>query len=115
MLRMFMQKCLTSQDLEFLGIKMKLKNGHLWKFALMGTHCMCLLHLCSSTWIPKGDYIASNTDECTSTLSYAVSLKKPGSVSFQYFYPDNRMFFEFYVSTVSIFLFIFPKYIHVQN
>uniref|UniRef100_A0A673NDJ8 UPF0577 protein KIAA1324-like n=1 Tax=Sinocyclocheilus rhinocerous TaxID=307959 RepID=A0A673NDJ8_9TELE len=50
-----------------------------------------------STWIPKGDYIASNTDECTSTLSYAVSLKKPGSVSFQYFYPDNHMFFEFYV------------------
>uniref|UniRef100_A0A8C2G974 Si:ch211-163l21.8 n=1 Tax=Cyprinus carpio TaxID=7962 RepID=A0A8C2G974_CYPCA len=51
----------------------------------------------NSTWIPKGDYIASNTDECTSTLSYAVSLKKPGSVSFQYFYPDNHMFFEFYV------------------
>lgn len=62
---------------------------------------MCLLHLCSSTWIPKGDYVASNTDECTSTLSYAVSLKKPGSVSFQYFYPDSHMFFEFYVSTVA--------------
>lgn len=62
---------------------------------------MCLLHLCSSTWIPKGDYVASNTDECTSTLSYAVSLKKPGSVSFQYFYPDNHMFFEFYVSTMA--------------
>ncbi|XP_052460300.1 endosome/lysosome-associated apoptosis and autophagy regulator 1 isoform X1 [Carassius gibelio] len=57
------------------------------------THTNCS----NSTWIPKGDYIASNTDECTSTLSYAVSLKKPGSVSFQYFYPDNRMFFEFYV------------------
>ncbi|XP_051524382.1 endosome/lysosome-associated apoptosis and autophagy regulator 1-like [Myxocyprinus asiaticus] len=51
----------------------------------------------NSTWIPKGDYIASNTDECTSTLSYAVSLKKPGSVSFQYLYPDNNIFFEFYV------------------
>ncbi|XP_051758344.1 endosome/lysosome-associated apoptosis and autophagy regulator 1 isoform X1 [Ctenopharyngodon idella] len=51
----------------------------------------------NSTWIPKGDYVASNTDECTSTLSYAVSLKKPGSVSFQYFYPDSHMFFEFYV------------------
>ncbi|KAA0714061.1 hypothetical protein E1301_Tti024143 [Triplophysa tibetana] len=50
-----------------------------------------------STWIPKGDYIASNTDECSSTLSYAVSLKKPGSVSFQYIYPDNSIFFEFYV------------------
>ncbi|KAI7797815.1 endosome/lysosome-associated apoptosis and autophagy regulator 1 isoform X2 [Triplophysa rosa] len=51
----------------------------------------------NSTWIPKGDYIASNTDECSSTLSYAVSLKKPGSVSFQYIYPDNSIFFEFYV------------------
>ncbi|KAK7135854.1 hypothetical protein R3I94_014510 [Phoxinus phoxinus] len=51
----------------------------------------------NSTWIPKGDYVASNTDECTSTLSYAVSLKKPGSVSFQYFYPDSHIFFEFYV------------------
>lgn len=55
---------------------------------------------CSSTWIPKGDYIASNTDECSSTLSYAVSLKKPGSVSFQYIYPDNSIFFEFYVSSL---------------
>uniref|UniRef100_A0A8C2Q7N6 Si:ch211-163l21.8 n=1 Tax=Cyprinus carpio TaxID=7962 RepID=A0A8C2Q7N6_CYPCA len=64
------------------------------------THTNCSkMDICGnfSTWIPKGDYIASNTDECTSTLSYAVSLKKPGSVSFQYFYPDNHMFFEFYV------------------
>lgn len=30
-----------------------------------------------------------------------MSLKKPGSVSFQYFYPDSHMFFEFYVSTVA--------------
>ncbi|XP_076859843.1 endosome/lysosome-associated apoptosis and autophagy regulator 1 [Brachyhypopomus gauderio] len=51
----------------------------------------------NSTWSPKGDYIASNTDECISTLSYAVSLKQPGSVSFQYFYPDNNILFEFYV------------------
>ncbi|XP_062398096.1 endosome/lysosome-associated apoptosis and autophagy regulator 1 isoform X2 [Sardina pilchardus] len=51
----------------------------------------------NSTWTPKGDFIASNTDECTSTLSYAVSLKKPGSVTFQYLYPDNSIFFEFYV------------------
>ncbi|KAK1801314.1 hypothetical protein P4O66_022995, partial [Electrophorus voltai] len=51
----------------------------------------------NSTWSPKGDYIASNTDECISTLSYAVSLKQPGSVSFQYFYPDSNILFEFYV------------------
>uniref|UniRef100_A0A671YMS3 Endosome-lysosome associated apoptosis and autophagy regulator 1 n=1 Tax=Sparus aurata TaxID=8175 RepID=A0A671YMS3_SPAAU len=52
----------------------------------------------NSTWTPKGDYIASNTDECTATLSYAVSLKKPGTVSFDYFYPDNSIYFEFFVS-----------------
>ncbi len=52
----------------------------------------------SSTWTPKGDYIASSTDECTTTLSYAVSLKKPGTVSFEYFYPDTSIFFEFFVS-----------------
>ncbi|KAM4609945.1 endosome/lysosome-associated apoptosis and autophagy regulator 1 [Polymixia lowei] len=51
----------------------------------------------SSTWIPKGDYIASNTDECSATLSYAVSLKKSGTVSFDYFYPDNNIYFEFFV------------------
>ncbi|KAM6977768.1 endosome/lysosome-associated apoptosis and autophagy regulator 1 [Aplochiton taeniatus] len=51
----------------------------------------------NSTWIPKDDYIASNLDECTSTLSYAVSLKKTGTLSFEYFYPDQRIFFEFFV------------------
>ncbi|XP_036960563.1 endosome/lysosome-associated apoptosis and autophagy regulator 1 [Acanthopagrus latus] len=51
----------------------------------------------NSTWTPKGDHIASNTDECTATLSYAVSLKKPGTVSFEYFYPDNSIYFEFFV------------------
>uniref|UniRef100_A0A665U180 Si:ch211-163l21.8 n=1 Tax=Echeneis naucrates TaxID=173247 RepID=A0A665U180_ECHNA len=51
----------------------------------------------SSTWTPMGDSIASNTDECTAVLSYAVSLKKPGTVSFEYFYPDNNIFFEFFV------------------
>lgn len=51
----------------------------------------------NSTWIPKDDFIASNIDECTATLSYAVNLKKPGTLSFEYFYPDERIFFEFYV------------------
>uniref|UniRef100_A0A3Q3K1M4 MRH domain-containing protein n=1 Tax=Monopterus albus TaxID=43700 RepID=A0A3Q3K1M4_MONAL len=51
----------------------------------------------NSTWTPQGDYIASNTDECTAVLSYAVSLKKAGSVSFEYFYPDNSIYFEFFV------------------
>ncbi|KAL6119742.1 elapor1 [Pungitius sinensis] len=51
----------------------------------------------NSTWTPKGDYITSNTDECTATLSYAVSLKKPGTVSFEYFYPDDNIYFEFFI------------------
>ncbi|XP_074537855.1 endosome/lysosome-associated apoptosis and autophagy regulator 1 [Halichoeres trimaculatus] len=51
----------------------------------------------NSTWIPKGDYIASNTDECSATLSFAVNLKKPGTVSFEYFYPDNSVYFEFFI------------------
>ncbi|XP_077463450.1 endosome/lysosome-associated apoptosis and autophagy regulator 1 isoform X1 [Stigmatopora argus] len=51
----------------------------------------------NSTWAPMGDYIASNTDECTATLSYSVELKKPGSVSFEYFYSDSSIYFEFFV------------------
>uniref|UniRef100_H2UWY3 Endosome-lysosome associated apoptosis and autophagy regulator 1 n=1 Tax=Takifugu rubripes TaxID=31033 RepID=H2UWY3_TAKRU len=51
----------------------------------------------SSTWTPKGDYISSNTDECTATLFYAVNLKKPGIVSFEYVYPDEGIYFEFFV------------------
>ncbi|XP_068996466.1 endosome/lysosome-associated apoptosis and autophagy regulator 1 [Embiotoca jacksoni] len=51
----------------------------------------------NSTWTPKGDYVASNTDECTATLSYAVSLKKTGTLLFEYFYPDNSISFEFFV------------------
>ena len=55
--------------------------------------CPCAI-LCPhlrSTWVPLGDYIASNTDECTATLMYAVS--------FEYIYPDSSIVFEFFVST----------------
>uniref|UniRef100_A0A8V1A7A5 Endosome-lysosome associated apoptosis and autophagy regulator 1 n=1 Tax=Gallus gallus TaxID=9031 RepID=A0A8V1A7A5_CHICK len=51
----------------------------------------------TSTWVPLGDYIASNTDECTATLMYAVSLKQSGTVSFEYIYPDSSIVFEFFV------------------
>ncbi|XP_043932063.1 endosome/lysosome-associated apoptosis and autophagy regulator 1 [Protopterus annectens] len=50
-----------------------------------------------SKWVPMGDYIASNRDECTATLVYAVSLKQSGTVSFEYFYPDPNIYFEFYI------------------
>ncbi|CAN9516174.1 unnamed protein product [Ophioblennius macclurei] len=53
----------------------------------------------NSTWTPQGDYISSNTDECTSVLSYAVNLKKPGTLTFEYFYPDSNVYFEFLVQS----------------
>ncbi|XP_077695428.1 endosome/lysosome-associated apoptosis and autophagy regulator 1 isoform X2 [Eretmochelys imbricata] len=51
----------------------------------------------TSTWVPLGDYVASNTDECTATLMYAVTLKQSGTVSFEYIYPDSSIIFEFFV------------------
>uniref|UniRef100_A0A665V0G9 UPF0577 protein KIAA1324-like n=1 Tax=Echeneis naucrates TaxID=173247 RepID=A0A665V0G9_ECHNA len=51
----------------------------------------------SSSWTPQGVYLESNRDECTVSLVYAVHLEKQGSVSFTYQYPDNNIFFEFYV------------------
>nr|XP_033774668.1 UPF0577 protein KIAA1324 homolog isoform X2 [Geotrypetes seraphini] len=54
-------------------------------------------HCNTSTWTPHGTYIASNTDECTATLTYAINLKQPGAVSFEYYYPDSSIAFEFYV------------------
>uniref|UniRef100_A0A2I2Z2P6 Endosome-lysosome associated apoptosis and autophagy regulator 1 n=1 Tax=Gorilla gorilla gorilla TaxID=9595 RepID=A0A2I2Z2P6_GORGO len=51
----------------------------------------------SSKWVPRGDYIASNMDECTATLMYAVNLKQSGTVNFEYYYPDSSIIFEFFV------------------
>uniref|UniRef100_A0A8C4IFQ8 Endosome-lysosome associated apoptosis and autophagy regulator family member 2a n=1 Tax=Dicentrarchus labrax TaxID=13489 RepID=A0A8C4IFQ8_DICLA len=51
----------------------------------------------SSSWIPQGTYLESNRDECTVSLIYAVHLKKQGSVSFEYQYPDNNLLFEFFI------------------
>uniref|UniRef100_A0A8C7N7L0 Endosome-lysosome associated apoptosis and autophagy regulator family member 2 n=1 Tax=Oncorhynchus kisutch TaxID=8019 RepID=A0A8C7N7L0_ONCKI len=51
----------------------------------------------SSSWTPQGVYLESSRDECTVSLVYAVHLEQQGSVSFSYQYPDNNIFFEFYV------------------
>ncbi|XP_017261413.1 endosome/lysosome-associated apoptosis and autophagy regulator family member 2 [Kryptolebias marmoratus] len=51
----------------------------------------------SSSWVPQGNYLESNRDECTVSLIYAVHLKKQGSVSFEYQYPDNNLAFEFFI------------------
>uniref|UniRef100_A0A9J8ANJ0 Endosome-lysosome associated apoptosis and autophagy regulator family member 2 n=1 Tax=Cyprinus carpio carpio TaxID=630221 RepID=A0A9J8ANJ0_CYPCA len=49
-------------------------------------------------WVAQGLYLESNRDECTVSLIYTVHLKKPGSVSFDYQYVDNSIFFEFFVN-----------------
>uniref|UniRef100_A0A8C4YXJ3 Endosome-lysosome associated apoptosis and autophagy regulator family member 2a n=1 Tax=Gadus morhua TaxID=8049 RepID=A0A8C4YXJ3_GADMO len=51
----------------------------------------------SSTWVPQGSYMESNRDECAVSLIYAVHLKKQGSVTFDYQYPDNNLLFEFFI------------------
>uniref|UniRef100_A0A8D2ZPH1 Endosome-lysosome associated apoptosis and autophagy regulator family member 2a n=1 Tax=Scophthalmus maximus TaxID=52904 RepID=A0A8D2ZPH1_SCOMX len=55
----------------------------------------------SSSWVPQGNYLESNRDECTVSLIYAVHLKKQGSVSFEYQYPDSNLLFEFFVNLKS--------------
>uniref|UniRef100_A0A8C2AXN7 KIAA1324 like n=1 Tax=Cyprinus carpio TaxID=7962 RepID=A0A8C2AXN7_CYPCA len=56
----------------------------------------------AAKWVAQGSYLESNRDECTVSLIYTVHLKKPGSVSFDYQYVDNSIFFEFFVSLDSI-------------
>ncbi|XP_072290983.1 endosome/lysosome-associated apoptosis and autophagy regulator family member 2 [Eucyclogobius newberryi] len=51
----------------------------------------------SSSWLPQGAYLESNRDECTVSLIYAVHLKKQGSVSFEYQYPDHSLLFQFFI------------------
>lgn len=71
---------------------------------------LCSLPCCSrcssSTWVPLGDYVASNTDECTATLMYAVTLKQSGTVSFEYIYPDSSIIFEFFVRLLELLLLV---------
>uniref|UniRef100_A0A7N9AQC9 Endosome-lysosome associated apoptosis and autophagy regulator family member 2a n=1 Tax=Mastacembelus armatus TaxID=205130 RepID=A0A7N9AQC9_9TELE len=55
----------------------------------------------SSSWVPQGNYLESNRDECTVSLIYAVHLKKQGFVSFEYQYLDNNLLFEFFVNLKS--------------
>ncbi|XP_053313800.1 endosome/lysosome-associated apoptosis and autophagy regulator 1 [Spea bombifrons] len=50
-----------------------------------------------SQWKPSGEYVASNTDECSATLMYSINLKKEGVVRFDYLYPDPNIGFEFFV------------------
>ncbi|KAM8977271.1 endosome/lysosome-associated apoptosis and autophagy regulator 1 [Pelodytes ibericus] len=50
-----------------------------------------------SKWKPRDKYVESNTDECSATLMYSISLKKEGIVSFEYLYPDSDLSFEFFV------------------
>lgn len=69
-----------------------------WKLGKYVTHFVFNDVSSSSSWVPQGNYLESNRDECTVSLIYAVHLKKQGSVSFEYQYPDNNLLFEFFVS-----------------
>lgn len=69
---------------------------------LKNLHAVFSRRPCSSSWLPQGNYLMSNRDECTVSLIYAIHLKKQGSVSFEYQYPDNNLLFEFFVSLLLI-------------
>lgn len=82
---------------------MRWENDDVTKHEAQSLFVICSLAECvcrrsSSSWTPQGVYLESNRDECTVSLVYAVHLEKQGSVSFTYQYPDNNIFFEFYVS-----------------
>uniref|UniRef100_A0A3B3ZPQ4 MRH domain-containing protein n=1 Tax=Periophthalmus magnuspinnatus TaxID=409849 RepID=A0A3B3ZPQ4_9GOBI len=61
------------------------------------THVADNLSCNSSAWLPQGTYLESSRDECTVSLIYAVHLKKQGSVSFEYQYPDRNLLFQFFI------------------
>ncbi|XP_018432286.1 PREDICTED: UPF0577 protein KIAA1324 homolog [Nanorana parkeri] len=50
-----------------------------------------------SQWEARGEYVASNADECSATLLYSINLKQEGMLSFEYLYPDSNIAFEFFV------------------
>nr|CAB3258740.1 UPF0577 protein KIAA1324-like [Phallusia mammillata] len=50
-----------------------------------------------SVWKTTGQYLVSNDDDCTSSLSYAVNLKQDGFVNFKYQHSDSDMMFHFYI------------------
>nr|KAF6418627.1 hypothetical protein HJG63_007221 [Rousettus aegyptiacus] len=64
----------------------------------------------NSSWIPRGNYIESNRDDCTVSLIYAVHLKKSGYVSFEYQYVDNNIFFEFFVRPFIFRILLFKRH-----
>lgn len=69
----------------------------LYNLRLQSPQCVCCCAF-SAEWVAQGSYLESNRDECTVSLIYTVHLKKLGSVSFDYQYVDNSIFFEFFVS-----------------
>lgn len=69
----------------------------------------------SSSWLPQGNYLMSNRDECTVSLIYAVHLKKQGSVSFEYQYPDHNLLFEFFVGSKHPFLSILLSHLFIKH
>jgi len=59
---------------------------------------MCYMLVIRSTWKPAREYIISNDDDCSSSLSYSVHLNRDGYVKFSYQSADTDVMFHFYVS-----------------
>lgn len=51
----------------------------------------------SSVWKPQKDFISSNGDDCSSSLTYTVDVKTKGSLTFVYQSTDEDLIFHFFV------------------
>ncbi|XP_062607265.1 endosome/lysosome-associated apoptosis and autophagy regulator family member 2-like [Saccostrea cucullata] len=51
----------------------------------------------SSLWTPRGNYISSLAQACSSSLTYSVTLVKAGTIEFEYQYPSSDTMFHFIV------------------
>lgn len=50
-----------------------------------------------SVWKAQKEYISSNDDDCSSSLSYSVEVRDKGTVTFKYQYVDEDIIFHFYI------------------
>lgn len=50
-----------------------------------------------SGWTPRGDYISSGTDDCSSSLTYMVDVTSAGSLTFKYQSTDEDLLLHFFV------------------
>lgn len=51
----------------------------------------------SSGWTPRGDYLSSGTDDCSSSLTYSVDVTSTGTLKFKYQSTDDDLLLHFFV------------------